>query len=115
MADRLRSCSLHGDCWLAQFSGEPCDAPEAGRLWRIHLISKQALKRRGHDPWDPRAWVPACGGYWPGLAGHHGLFDSFKLIVPREALPEGLEELCAELGMVHYLDSRYGLRAAQNA
>jgi hypothetical protein len=89
---------------LAQFSSKPCD----GELRRVHLIAKQALRRRGHDLWDERAWVWACGGPWPGLSGCHGRFDAFKLRVPREALPAGVEELAAELGMLFYLDRRFG-------
>lgn len=92
-------------CFLAQFSREPCE----GQLRRVHLIEKQALKRRGHDPWDPHSYVLGCGGPWPGLAGHHGAFDAYKLVVPREALPAAVEELAAELRMVFYLDRRYGV------
>ena len=97
-------------CFLAQFSSKPCD----GQLRRVHLVSKEALRRRGHDPWDPRSYVLACGGPWPGLSGHHGAFDAFKLRVPREALPEAVEEMCAELGMRFYLDRRFGLREGQD-
>lgn len=92
------------DCWLAQFSDRPCE----GELRRVHLIEKQALRRRGHDPWDERAWVAACGGPWPGLSGHHGALDQFKLRVPADALPEPLIALAEEIGMVPYLERRYG-------
>ncbi len=92
-------------CFLAPFSRRPCD----GQLRRVHLVEKQALKRRGHDPWDPRSYVLACGGPWPGLSAHHGEFDRYKLVVPREALPEAVEEMCVEFGMRFYLDRRYGV------
>jgi hypothetical protein len=91
-------------CFLAQFSRKPCE----GQLRRVHLISKQALRRRGHDPWDPRSYVLACGGPWPGLSAHHGELDAFRLRIPREALPREVEELAAELRMVFYLERRYG-------
>jgi hypothetical protein len=94
-------------CFLAPFSSTPCD----GQLRRVHLVEKQALRRRGHDKWDRRAWVWACGGPWPGLSAHHGEFDAYKLRVPRERLPAAVEELCAELGMLFYLDRRYGVLA----
>lgn len=95
-------------CFLASFSDRLCD----GELRHVHLIEKQALRRRGHNPWDPRSWVWACGGPWPGLAGHHGLFDSHRLVVPAEALPAALLDLAQEVGMVPYLERRYGYRRA---
>lgn len=91
-------------CFLAAFSSRPCD----GALIRAHLIAKQALRRRGFDPWDERSWVWACGGPWPGLSGHHGAFDAFKLRVPAVALPGALVEMCEEFGMVPYIERRYG-------
>jgi hypothetical protein len=97
------------ECFLAQFSKRPCDGAV---IWRIHLIEKQALHRRGHDPWDERAWVWGCGGPWPGLAGHHGLFDSYRLVVPPDALPPELIEFAEEIGMVPYLERRYGYQRA---
>jgi hypothetical protein len=96
-------------CFLAQFTDRRCDGDP---IWRVHLIEKQALRRRGYDPWDPRSYVYACGGPWPGLAGHHGLFDSYRLVVPPEGLPEGLVELAEEIGMVPYLERRYGYERA---
>lgn len=98
------------DCWLAQFSSVPCE----GRLRAVHLVPKQKLRQVGADPWDERAYVPACGGY-TGLEGHHGQFDSTphdrtRLVVPREALPGPVEALCAEVGLGWWLDEKYGLR-----
>lgn len=96
-------------CFLAPFSKRPCE----GQLRKVHLLEKQALRRRGHDPWDLRSYVLACGGPWPGLSAHHGEFDAFKLRVPAKALPETLIELAEEIGMVPYLERRYGyVRAA---
>jgi hypothetical protein len=104
-----RAAVIEGEtCWLAQFSNRSCD----GQLRRVHLVEKQALKRRGHDPWDERAWVWACGGPWPGLSAHHGLFDSHRLVVPWEKLPPELIEMAEEIGMVPYLERRYGYERA---
>jgi hypothetical protein len=104
--ERLDSSST--GCFLARFSRRPCE----GALRKVHLIEKQALKRRGHDPWDERSYVLACGGPWPGLSAHHGEFDAYKLIVPAEALPVALLELANEIGMVPYLERRYGFERA---
>lgn len=90
-------------CWLAPFSDKPCD----GRLRVVHLVPKQTLKREGGDPWDVRSYVYACGGIM-GLSGHHGELDGYQLTVPREALPEAVEALCAELGISWWLDRRFG-------
>lgn len=95
-------------CFLARFSKKPCD----GRLRHVHLVEKQALWRRGHDPWDERSWVWACGGPWPGLSAHHGEFDRFKLVVPASALPATLIEMCEEFSMVPYIERRYGYERA---
>ena len=102
-----RSEWLTERCWLAQFSNYPCEGP----LVRVHLVSKQAIKRKGGEPWDPRAWVWACGGLSCGNEGHHGRFDAYKLRVPREALPAAVEALAEELNMGYYLERRYGPRA----
>lgn len=99
-------------CFLAPFSESPCE----GGLRRVHLIEKQALSRRGHDPWDERSWVWACGGPWPGLSGHHGALDAYKLQVPPDALPAALIEMAEQLGYVPYLERRFhyerGVQAA---
>jgi hypothetical protein len=61
---------------------------------------------------DPRAWVWGCGGTMK-LEGHHGRFDgrnSPRLLVPRERLPVGTEEMAQELGLSWWLDRRYGQR-----
>lgn len=91
------------ECFLAAFSTKPCH----GRIVAAHLLPKQLLKRVGHDPWDERALVPACGGI-VGLSGHHGLFDAYKLTVPRSRLPAGVLRLAEELGLEWYLDRRFG-------
>jgi hypothetical protein len=83
----------------------PCE----GRLIMAHLIPRQLLKREG-GRWaivDARSWVWACGGI-TGCSGHHGAFDSAKTIrLPREALPDGTEELAALLGLTWWLDRNY--------
>lgn len=92
------------ECFLAAFSETAC----SGQLRKVHLIPKQRLKRRGHDPWDERAWVWACGGPWPGLAGHHGEFDGYRLPrIPRERLPEPFLALLDELGVSLGSDRRF--------
>ncbi len=92
-------------CWLAPFSARPCE----GRLRQVHLLDKQKLKQRGHDPDDPLTWVWACGGYGYGNAGHHGEFDSRKLSVPRAALPVGVLELAEALRLMIWFERRYPL------
>jgi hypothetical protein len=99
--------SRHRLCWLAAFSDYPCE----GMLRKVHLIEKQAIRRKGGDPWDPRSWVWACGG-WTGLEGCHGRFDGFRFTVPRAALPPEVEDLAEELKMGYYLDRRFGARPA---
>ena len=60
---------------------------------------------------DERAWVYGCGGL-VGLAGHHGRLDTAphertRIRVPRELLPEDVEEYAAELGLVPWLERTY--------
>lgn len=77
---------------------------------RAHLIPRQLLKRHGHAKFveDPRTYVLACGGLM-GPGGHHGMLDhSRTLRVPRTALPEGTEEIAAELGLEWWLCREYG-------
>jgi hypothetical protein len=105
------------NCWLAQFSRVSCD----GQLVRAHLLPRQRIVRevtKGLPAaeafqiiWDPRCWVPACGGV-TGVGGHHGALDGRILSVPRSALPEGLEAFAAEYGLVWSLDRDFGLREA---
>lgn len=93
-------------CWFAQnvIGSGRCD----GRLVRCHLIPKQMLTREKLDPTDERTWVPGCGGP-TGIGGHHGALDSARTLrIPREALPEGLEDFCAEHGLTWWLDREYG-------
>jgi hypothetical protein len=98
---------MHG-CWIAAtvVDAGPCD----GWLVRAHLIPKQLLKREHVDPWDPRAWVPVCGGP-TGIGGHHGQLDhSRTLRIPRDALPVMVEEFAAEHGLTWWLEREYGPR-----
>lgn len=110
-------------CFFAGWPGAgPCD----GRLTRAHLVPQQLLKRTWNQRedlreqakaegrtlrevlWDPRCWVPCCGGPM-GNGGHHGMLDqSRKLRIPREKLPPGVEEFAAELGLLWWLDREYG-------
>lgn len=94
------------ECFFAPFSSKPCEGP----LRKAHLITKASLKLHGHDPWDKRAWVYACGGWGYGNEAHHAEFDSFKLTIPREKLPWPFVEMCIELGgwAQNYLDRRFG-------
>lgn len=90
-------------CWLARFSEKPCEGP----LRRVHLLDVQKLRQRGHDPLDPLTWVPACGGWGYGNTGHHGAFDARRLMVPRSALPDGVERLAADLRLMIWFSRRY--------
>lgn len=95
-------------CYLARFSRNPC----AGALRKCHLIEKQALARRGIDPWIDGSWVWGCGGPWPGLTAHHGELDipgcRQRLVIPPEKLPAALIALAVKIGFVPYLERRYG-------
>lgn len=97
-------------CWLADNGVMENDRPMPpcdGRLVRCHLVKQQVIQRRGHDPWDSRAWVWGCGGP-QGNGGHHGMLDqSRKLRIPRERLPAAVEEFASELDLVWWLDREY--------
>lgn len=93
-----------GDCWLARFDtrGRPC----GGRMDNVHLIDQQKLRKEGHGGLctDGRSFVQAC-------RTHHAAFDNYRgVVVPRAMLPAGLEELCGEVGLLWWLDRRYGKR-----
>jgi hypothetical protein len=99
-------------CWVALnvIGCGPCD----GRLVKAHLIPKQTIRRevgREHM-WDDRVWVPVCGGP-QGIGGHHGALDySRRLRIPRDRIPEMVEEFAAEHGLVWWLEREYGEREA---
>lgn len=101
-------------CWVAERAAKiggvgPCD----GRLIRAHLIPKQVLTREIKPVcpravlWDPRVWVPMCGGP-TGIGGHHGRVDGRQLAIPRRLLPPELEEFAREHGLEWRLDHDYG-------
>jgi hypothetical protein len=93
-------------CWVAEHvqNSGPCD----GRLVRAHLIPKQLLRRERLFEWDPRVWVPVCGGP-TGIGGHHGQLDhSRTLRIPREKLPAFVEQFADDNGIGWYLDREYG-------
>jgi hypothetical protein len=61
---------------------------------------------------DPRCWVPCCGGPM-GLSGHHGMLDQSRTLrIPRERLPQAVEDFAAELNLSWWLEREYGLRSA---
>lgn len=99
------ACNFEGveaACWLKQFSTKEraCE----GRMDHAHLIDKAVLKREGfsHLCGDERTWVPACR--W-----HHTQFDRrLGVTVPREALPLELLKLVEEIGLMWWIDRRYG-------
>jgi hypothetical protein len=101
------ACNFEGveaACWLKQFSTKEkaCE----GRMDHAHLIDKAVLKREGfsHLCGDERTWVPACR--W-----HHTQFDRrLGVTVPREALPAELLKLVEEIGLMWWIDRRYGER-----
>lgn len=117
------------------FKGWPGAGPCDGRLIAAHLIPKQLLRREvcsartsgssGRWPvtvdqraelarilWDPRVIVPCCGGP-TGIGGHHGKLDAAAirpLRIPREKLPDGLEEYVEALDLPRvrtYLNRTY--------
>lgn len=96
-------------CWLAQFTGRPCD----GKLRKCHLIPKQVVKREvGRNfMWDERTWVWACGGP-TGIGGHHGMLDASRTLrIPRDRLPMKVEGFAEQHGLGWWLDREYGPRA----
>jgi hypothetical protein len=100
------------NCWLAAHAvAETPPMPAChGRLIKAHLIPRQLLKREGSAKAveDPRSWVWACGGPM-GNAGHHGMLDTARTLrIPRDRLPEALEELASELGLGWWLSRTYG-------
>lgn len=107
---------IHPDCFLGVHGFMRHPKPCTGRLVRCHLIPKQVIKRV--DPqavWDPRSFVPGCGGL-TGVGGHHGELDlSRSLRLSRDVLPEGLEEFAAELGLGWWLAREYGERSGERA
>jgi uncharacterized protein CbrC (UPF0167 family) len=100
-------------CYLATYGElEHGDrmTPCLGSLVMAHLIPKQLLKREGLRIWDQSVWVLACGGM-TGSAGHHGAFDVARTLrLPRQALPERLEEFAEAHGISYWLDREYGPR-----
>ncbi len=93
---KARVC-YQGRC---QFTGwdKPCDGP----IQAAHVISKQALKRRGLQAflWDVRNGVAAC-------YQHHRRSDSGHARFPREMLPAAAEEFARELDLDWWLDRFY--------
>jgi hypothetical protein len=107
-------------CWLAKHGvmehGDPMP-PCAGELIRAHLIPRQVLNAEltRFDALqaihDPRSWVWACGGPM-GNAGHHGMFDTGRILrVPRTAIPSRTEMFAVEIDLTWWLDREYGSRA----
>lgn len=95
-------------CWLQQFSDKPTCA---GRMDRAHLVTRQLLRREGHDALipDERTWMPAC-------RFHHGQFDNYRgVVIPRERLPEAFLSLMDDLGLLWWVDRRYGRENAADA
>jgi hypothetical protein len=80
------------------------EARAAGtRLQAHHVLSQQALKRRGlHELlWDPRNGVPTCE--YPCHSNHTSAYRR----IPRAVLPPNAEEFAAELGLQHILEAQY--------
>lgn len=100
------------NCWLAEhavYERGPMP-PCSGQLVRAHLIKQQVIERADadFDVWNPRVWVPACGGP-QGNGGHHGMLDqSRSLRIPRQVLPAALLEAADELGLLWWIDREYG-------
>ena len=102
---RLLKREFPDGAWLAAHSEQwIADAPvEADDDW-AHRTLREILR-------DSRSWVAACGGI-SGLGGHHGMLDSSRrLRIPRDRIPQGTEDLAAELGLVWFLDRTYGARS----
>lgn len=93
------------ECFLAAHGfmehGDPIP-PCEGRLVRCHLLDKQELVRLGLDSDDPATWVWGCGGLDYGNAGHHGMFDHYRMNLPLEAVPKATIAYAIE----HALESR---------
>lgn len=81
-----------------------CDGP----LDPHHLVTQQQIKKvvrgidaRGFRLNDERNIVPVC-------RRHHDLYHGCRLRIPREALPAGVEDFAAELGLEWWLERQYG-------
>jgi hypothetical protein len=88
----------------------PCE----GRIVKAHLVKRQVLLREGHPEAieDPRSWIPVCGGWGYGNAGHHGQMDhSRTLHLQFSNLPFGFIELMDGIGMSWYVDKHYAEEA----
>jgi hypothetical protein len=85
---------------------------DGGRSWRRADRLEGYPRRPVREVvWDPRVWVPACGGP-TGVGGHHGRFDYGSIRLERAELPAGVEEFAAVLGLSWWLDRTYGEVAA---
>lgn len=103
-----------------------------GRTDPCHLVPQQKIKQRfPHGAVKVLAeWLPILRGTTPdasratmtaheickltaiivpGCRRHHKLMDeSRKLRIPREALPESVEQFASEFGFQNYLEREYG-------
>lgn len=97
-----RASIMRRGCFLEAFDTRkrPCQ----GRMDRAHLVTRQVLRREGHEALipDERTWVPAC-------RLHHSSWDSFMgVVVPRAALPAAFVALMQEIGLSWWVERRYG-------
>jgi hypothetical protein len=101
-------------CWLASFDPEKrlCK----GKWEAFHFLGKQEMRNcpELYGLEDPEAMMlieydPRNGG--PGCIEHHRPFDSFtggeRLVVPRLALPEDVEEFIDERGLPNLAERRF--------
>ena len=73
-----------------------------GNVQGAHIISQQHLKRLGLSEflWDTRNGMLLC-------AWHHNRHDRYLERVPRNQLPEGVEDFCEEHEIMYLLDKQY--------
>lgn len=70
-------------------------------MQQAHLISKQLLRRRRLELWNPATWVWGC-------RDHHAAFDFARTLrVARKAIPQSTEQFAEKHGLRWYLDRNY--------
>lgn len=88
----------HGPCVVCPAEGGKCE----GRVQGHHIISKQALKKRGLHKylWDRRNRLPVC-------QHRHEQHETKVKPIPRELLPQAALDFATELDLGWWLDRHY--------
>lgn len=79
-----------------------------GRFDRAHLIPKQRLRLELGKKRDTAESERDLLTVWACRRHHHLLDQARKLRIPRDRLPESVEQFAADHGLVWWLDTEYG-------